>query len=57
MFKKKKKKSPVRETPEFKELAKELRQQVPDEKKQLQKMLDEIIEDGPQENIKVEKND
>ncbi len=43
MIKKKRKKSSIRDTPEFKELAKELRQQVPDKKKHLQEMLDEII--------------
>ena len=43
MIKKKKKKHSVTETEEFKELVRELRKQVPDEKKHLQKMLDEII--------------
>jgi len=43
MIKKKRKKRSIRDTPEFKELAKELRQQVPDKKKYLQEMLDEII--------------
>jgi hypothetical protein len=32
MIKKKKKKPSIRDTPQFKELAKELRQQVPDKK-------------------------
>ncbi len=45
MIKKKKKRHSVRDTPEFKELAKELREQVPDKKKHLQEMLDEIIVD------------
>ena len=40
----KKKRHSVTETEEFKELAKELRKQVPDKKKRLQEMLDEIIE-------------
>ncbi len=44
MIKKKKKRHSVTETEEFKELAKELRKQVPDKKKRLQEMLDEIIE-------------
>ena len=43
MMKKKKKKHSVTETEEFKELVRELRKQVPDEKKHLQEMLDEII--------------
>ena len=43
MIKKKKKKDSVTETEEFKELIRELRKQVPDEKKDLQDMLDEII--------------
>jgi ClpP class serine protease len=43
MIKKKKKKDSVTETEEFKELIRELRKQVPDEKKHLQDMLDEII--------------
>ena len=47
MIKKKKKKPSIRDTPQFKELAKELRQQVPNEKKHLQEMLDEIIVDKP----------
>ncbi len=45
MLRKKKKKASVRDTEEFKELARELRQQVPDSKKNLQEMLDEIILD------------
>ena len=45
MVKKKKKKHSVTETEEFKELVRELRKQVPDEKKHLQEMLDEIISD------------
>ena len=45
MRKKKKKKHSVTETEEFKELVRELRKQVPDEKKHLQEMLDEIISD------------
>jgi len=44
MIEKKKKRHSVTETEEFKELAKELRKQVPDKKKRLQEMLDEIIE-------------
>lgn len=44
MIKKKKKRHSVTETEEFKELAKELRKQVPDKKKRLQEMLDKIIE-------------
>jgi ClpP class serine protease len=44
MIKKKKKRHSVTETEEFKELARELRKQVPDKKKRLQEMLDEIIE-------------
>ena len=43
MIKKKKMRHSVTETEEFKELARELRRQVPDEKKRLQEMLDEII--------------
>ena len=43
MMKKKKKKHSVTETEEFKELVRDLRKQVPDEKKHLQEMLDEII--------------
>ena len=43
MIKRKRKKPSIRDTPQFKELAKELRQQVPDKKKHLQEMLDEII--------------
>jgi hypothetical protein len=45
MIKRKKKKHSVTETQEFKELAKELRKQVPDKKKRLQEMLDEIIDE------------
>jgi hypothetical protein len=45
MIKKKKKKHSVTETEEFKELVRDLRKQVPDEKKRLQEMLDEIISD------------
>ena len=45
MIKRKKKRSSVRDTEEFKELAKELRKQVPDKKKHLQEILDKIIED------------
>jgi hypothetical protein len=45
MIKKKKKKHSVTETEGFKELARELRKQVPDNKKHLQEMLDEIISD------------
>ena len=44
MIKKKKKRHSIRETEEFKALAKELREQVPDKKKRLQEMLDEIID-------------
>jgi len=47
MIKKKKKRHSIRETEEFKELAKELREQVPDRKKRLQEMLDEIIDAKP----------
>ena len=43
MIKRKRIKPSIRDTPEFKELAKELRQQVPDKKKHLQEMLDDII--------------
>ncbi len=43
--KKKKKKHSVTETEEFKELARDLRKQVPDKKKRLQEMLDDIISD------------
>ena len=43
MIKKKKERHSVTETEEFKELVRELRRQVPDEKKRLQEMLDEII--------------
>ena len=43
MIKKKKKKPSIRDTPEFIQLAKDLREQVPDKKKHLQEMLDEII--------------
>jgi hypothetical protein len=43
MIKKKKKKHSVTETEEFKELVRDLRKQVPDKKKRLQQMLDEII--------------
>ena len=43
MIKRKKKKPSIRDTPEFKELAKELRQQDPEKKKHLQEMLDKII--------------
>lgn len=43
MIKKKKKKHSVTDTEEFKELVRELRKQVPDEKKHLQEMLDKII--------------
>ena len=45
MIKKKKKKPSIRDTPEFIQLAKDLREQVPDKKKHLQEMLDEIIAD------------
>ena len=45
MIKKKKKKHSVTDTAEFKDLAKHLRRQVPDKKKRLQEMLDEIISD------------
>ena len=45
MMKKKKKKHSVTQTEEFKELVRDLRKQVPDEKKHLQEMLDEIISD------------
>ena len=43
MIKKKKKKHSVTDTEEFKELVRELRKQIPDKKKRLQEMLDEII--------------
>ena len=43
MIKNKKERHSVTETEEFKELVRELRKQVPDEKKHLQEMLDEII--------------
>ncbi len=51
MIKKKKKRHSISETDEFKALAKELREQVPDKKKRLQEMLDEII-DGRSDNNK-----
>jgi hypothetical protein len=47
MIKKKKKKHSVTDTAEFKELVRDLRKQVPDKKKHLQEMLDEIIADKP----------
>ncbi|MFH0957656.1 MAG: hypothetical protein V1897_03045 [Pseudomonadota bacterium] len=47
MIKKKKKRHSVTETEAFKELAKDLRRQVPDKKKRLQEMLDEIIDAKP----------
>ena len=47
MIKKKKKRHSIRETEEFKALAKELREQIPDKKKRLQEMLDEIIDAKP----------
>jgi len=47
MIKKKKKRHSIRETQECKALAKELREQVPDKKKRLQEMLDEIIDAKP----------
>jgi hypothetical protein len=47
MIKKKNKRHSIRETEEFKALAKELREQVPDKKKRLQEMLDEIIDAKP----------
>ena len=45
MIKKKKKNHSVTDTEEFKELVRDLRRQVPDKKKHLQEMLDEIISD------------
>ena len=47
MIKKKKKRHSIRETEEFKALAKELREHVPDKKKRLQEMLDEILDAKP----------
>lgn len=52
MKRKQKKRPSVRETPEFQELAKELRKQVPDRQKKLQDLLDEVIgekNDNPDE--------
>ncbi|MGC8603763.1 MAG: hypothetical protein ACP5VS_08760 [Desulfomonilaceae bacterium] len=43
MIRKKKKKPSVRDTEEFKELIKDLRKQVPDEKQHLQERLDNVI--------------
>jgi hypothetical protein len=43
----------VRDTPEFKDLIKELRKQVPDDKSKLREMLDEVIkEDIPKPDEK-----
>ena len=53
MIKKKKKRHSIRETEEFKALAKELREHVPDKKKRLQEMLDEIIDAKPDSNKEI----